>query len=89
MKRAGKQLLEGKNIVGVSLPVRIFEPRSMLTRITDLWSGGPYYFNKAASCTNPIERMKLITTYAVNGMHMNIKQLKPFNPILGETYEVK
>jgi hypothetical protein len=87
MKRAGQQLLEGKNIVAISLPVRIFEPQSTITRITEIWGAGPIYLNKAKKTNDPIERMKLVITYAVAGLHMNIKQLKPFNPILGETYE--
>ena len=48
LKTAGKTLMEGKNIVGVSLPVRIFEPRSSIERMTDIWSFGPIYLNRAA-----------------------------------------
>jgi hypothetical protein len=87
MKRAGKQLIEGKNMVGVSLPVRIFEPRSTLERITDIWGGGPLYLNKISYCSDPVERMKLFITFVISGLHMNLKQLKPFNPILGETLQ--
>jgi hypothetical protein len=87
MKRAGQQLLEGKQLIGVSLPVRIFEPRSTIVRLTDLWGSGPLYLNKAAKCRDPIERMKMIIAFSISGIHTNIKQLKPFNPILGETYE--
>jgi len=89
MKRAGKQLIEGKDIVAISLPVRIFEPRSMVERITDLWGSGPHYINLACKTQDPVQRMKLIMAFCVSGLHMNLKQLKPFNPILGETYEVK
>ena len=48
MKSAGKQLMEGKNVVGISLPVRIFEPRSTIERICDWWAFGPIYLTKAA-----------------------------------------
>lgn len=88
MKRASKQLIEGKNMVAVSLPVRIFEPRSTLSRITDIWGAGPHYFDKISNCCDKIERMKLWISFAISGMYMNLKQLKPFNPILGETYQV-
>ena len=87
MKRAGQQLLEGKNVVAISLPVRIFEPQSTVTRITEVWGAGPNLINKAAAVRSPLERMKYVISYAIAGLHMNIKQLKPFNPILGETYE--
>lgn len=89
MKRAGKMLLEGKNIIGISLPSKIFEPKSTLVRIIELWGTGPIYLNRAAKLCNgnTIDMMKNIITFVVSGLHMNIKQLKPYNPIVGETYQ--
>lgn len=40
--------MEGKGIVAISLPVKIFEKRSTIERLCDLWSTGPYYLKKAA-----------------------------------------
>lgn len=51
MKTAGKTLMEGKNVVGISLPVRIFEPRSSIERMCDGWAFGPIYLNRAAQTT--------------------------------------
>jgi hypothetical protein len=48
MKSAGKTLMEGKNVVAISLPVRIFEPRSLIERICDWWAFGPIYLTRAA-----------------------------------------
>lgn len=48
MKQAGKQLMSGQNVVAISLPVRIFEPRSTLERITDNWAFMPIYLKMAA-----------------------------------------
>ena len=48
MKKAGKTLMEGKNVVGISLPVRIFEPRSPIERVSDWWAFGPIYLTRAA-----------------------------------------
>jgi hypothetical protein len=31
--------------------------------------------------------MKLCITFAVSGLYKNTRQLKPFNPILGETLQ--
>ena len=45
---------------------------------------------KAAQETDPIERMKLITTFLLSGLHCNpvlCKSKAPLNPILGETYQ--
>ena len=79
--------MEGKGIVAVSLPVRIFEKRSTVERICDLWCTGPQYLKKAALEVDPLERLKLVITFVVSGMHQVASQRKPFNPILGETYE--
>jgi hypothetical protein len=39
--------------------------------------------------TNPLEKLKLVTTYAMTTVHLAVAQLKPFNPILGETFQSK
>ena len=87
LQSVGKKLMEGKGIVGISLPVRIFEKRSMIERICDLWCTGPIFLRKAALETDPIERMKFAITFVVSGMHVVASMRKPFNPILGETFE--
>jgi len=38
---------------------------------------------------DPIERLKLVITTSIAGMHLCTGQLKPFNPILGETLQCK
>jgi hypothetical protein len=79
--------MNGKGVVAVSLPVRIFEKRSMLIRMCDLWVTGPKYLTKAGKVKDPIERFKLVMAFMISGMHMGSPQKKPFNPILGETYQ--
>lgn len=38
VKQIGRQLLAGKlNLINVSLPVKIFEPRSYLEKLADVW----------------------------------------------------
>jgi Oxysterol-binding protein len=87
-KRIGKSLLSGKSVTTISLPVRIFEPRSFLERMTDIWCFAPIYLPKAASIVNdPVERLKYVIVFLLSGLHRGGKQLKPFNPILGETYQ--
>lgn len=81
--------MEGRGIVAVSLPVRIFEKRSTVERICDLWCTAPIFLRKAATeaMNDPLERMKYVITFVVSGMHQVASQRKPFNPIIGETYE--
>jgi len=52
IKKISASVAEGRGMVGVSLPVRIFEPRSTIERITDLWG---YLTNYVSKCiTNPV-----------------------------------
>lgn len=89
-KQFGQNLISGgeeRSIVNVSLPVYLFESRSYLERITDNWCYLPHYMKKAAEAKDPVERFKCVVSLLVGGLHNTCKQLKPFNPILGETYE--
>jgi hypothetical protein len=79
--------MEGKTVVGVSLPVRIFEPRSTLERMVDFWSTAPVYLTRAAETDDPVERMKNVICFCMSTLYYGTRQLKPFNPILGETYQ--
>jgi len=65
--------MEGKNIISVSLPVRIFEPRSTIERISDWWSFLPIYIRMAAATNNPIYRFKLTVTMALAGLYNQVK----------------
>ncbi|TDH71347.1 hypothetical protein CCR75_003514 [Bremia lactucae] len=87
IKSAGAKILEGKSAVSLSLPVRIFEPRTNLERICDLMLYAPTFLNVAATQDNVLERFKYVLTFAVAGLHHSIGQLKPFNPIVGETFQ--
>jgi hypothetical protein len=87
IKSAGAKILEGKSAVSLSLPVRIFEPRTNLERVCDLMLYAPTFLNVAYAQSEPLERFKYVMTFAVAGLHHSIGQLKPFNPILGETFQ--
>ena len=80
-------MLQGLTITHISLPVRIFEPYSTLQRIINLFSFMPKYLPQAAAQTDPLERMKLVIASAISGSYLCSGQLKPFNPILGETLQ--
>lgn len=87
LKELAKNLLTGKGIVAISLPVRIFQPKSLLERILDACSFVPTFFKKACETTDELLRMKYILAFIVSGMYVSADLRKPFNPILGETLE--
>ena len=72
VKKLASSVFKGKGVVGISLPVRIFEPRSLLDRITDWWSLFPHYLNQAAKSYDVVERFKLTLVAIIGGMHMGI-----------------
>ncbi len=87
LTQAAKCIFQKEGFVRISLPVRIFEPRSTLDKIIDAWRLAPTYLTRAAHQTDPILRMKDIITFAVSGIYCSMTQMKPFNPLLGETLE--
>lgn len=80
-----------KRMVGgppVSLNVRIFGPQSSLQRNIEAWSYAPLYLKKASNPNiSPIERMKQTMAFIISGFIITCKQIKPFNPLIGETFE--
>lgn len=90
MKSLGKKLITGKfDLLKVSLPVKIFEPRSYLQKLCDPLAF-PAIIQKAAMATSPEERLKWVVAYFVAGYHRAfLTWSKPFNPILGETWHAR
>jgi len=86
LKKLGSALFKGRSPVGMSLPVRIFEPVSLIERIGNWWTLYPHYFGLAVKTNDHLERFKLVMSSIIGGMHMGISQWKPFNPLLGETF---
>jgi hypothetical protein len=78
---------EYADLINQSLPVGIFEPRSNLERMCDQWAFAPIYLVRAGLNQSPVERMKNVIAFVISGLQNTLAQKKPFNPILGETYQ--
>ena len=74
-------------VMSLSLPIRIFEPRSMLERISDWFCFAPVLLTKAGSMKNKVEAMKYVIAFSVSALFRSSEQLKSLNPMLGETYQ--
>jgi hypothetical protein len=81
----------GKELSKIAMPAAWCEPLSFLQRITE----NVYYSDLLCKANDPIlsadpcKRMEYVAAYAVTGISSNIDRLsKPFNPLLGETYEL-
>ncbi|KAK2190624.1 hypothetical protein NP493_74g05044 [Ridgeia piscesae] len=71
------------------MPVIFNEPLSFLERIAE-YMEYTSLVEQAAACDDPVERLELVTAFAVSATASNWDRLgKPFNPLLGETYELE
>jgi len=52
------------------LPIKIFEPRSSIQRICDLWTNGPIYLKKAAQTNDHLERLKLVIAFTISSVYI-------------------
>ena len=89
LTKIGGNILKGQSIMNVSLPVFLFDPRSMHEVFCYELRGAPYYLTKAYYSPDEFERIKWIVVYLVSQLYITTLQLKPFNPIIGETFQCK
>eukprot|EP01017_Pseudomicrothorax_dubius_P034948 TRINITY_DN4845_c0_g5_i1.p1 TRINITY_DN4845_c0_g5~~TRINITY_DN4845_c0_g5_i1.p1 ORF type:complete len:480 (+),score=102.22 TRINITY_DN4845_c0_g5_i1:74-1513(+) len=88
LKKVGSSILAGKSPFLIPLPVHIFTHRSYLQRIASSLGFVPHYFDRAVQIPHePIEQLRLIVATFLASLHLNMDQQKPFNPILGETFQ--
>ena len=75
------------NLVGLSLPARIFDSITMLEYFAYSTRYAPYFLSKAANLPDSFERFKLFTSWTVASLHFSLKNAIPLNPRLGETLQ--
>lgn len=46
-----------------------------------------YFMTKANAQSDPLERIKFLGAFAVSKLHLTLTMQKPFNPVLGETFQ--
>jgi hypothetical protein len=59
--KLGKNILTGNGIMNVSLPIRIFDQRSLLEVFAHQCSLAPYFLEKAYLQENPLDKLKYVT----------------------------
>lgn len=86
----GKNLLQGNSILNISFPVYIFDKRTLHQVFCYEHRLAPYFLSKAAFCTgDKIERLKWVTCFLISFLHFTTIQIKPFNPLIGETFQCR
>ncbi|XP_014064477.1 oxysterol-binding protein 1 isoform X3 [Salmo salar] len=78
----------GKELSKIPMPVNFNEPISMLQRLSEDLE---YYelLDKAAKCQSSLEQLCYVAAFTVSSYSTTVHRTgKPFNPLLGETYEL-
>ncbi|XP_067136347.1 oxysterol-binding protein 1 isoform X2 [Centruroides vittatus] len=77
----------GKELTKIPMPVNFNEPLSTLQRLTEEYEYSDL-LDKAAKCDDSCEQMTYVAAYTVSAYATTSNRTgKPFNPLLGETYE--
>ena len=76
----------GKDLSKISMPVTLNEPLSTLQWLCEELEYSDLV-DKAVSSFTPLERMSWVTAFAISAYGSTRARHKPFNPLLGETYE--
>ncbi len=87
IKKVGSNLLSGKSIMDISLPVQIFDKRTMLQVLAYEMCLAPIFLTRSYYSNDILEKLKWSTVFLVSQLNLSPLQTKPFSPILGETFQ--
>jgi hypothetical protein len=77
-----------KELHRFTVPIVWNEPLSLLQRMAENMKYCDALLDKGADCRSGLDRMKCVAAFLVSGTSIHNNRLsKPFNPLLGETYE--
>ncbi|XP_015762433.1 PREDICTED: oxysterol-binding protein 1-like isoform X1 [Acropora digitifera] len=77
----------GKELSKIPMPVNFNEPISMLQRLTEELEYA-HLLDRAAACESSTEQMCYVAAFTVSSYSTTATRVgKPFNPLLGETFE--
>uniref|UniRef100_A0A671VEA2 Oxysterol-binding protein n=1 Tax=Sparus aurata TaxID=8175 RepID=A0A671VEA2_SPAAU len=78
----------GMELSKIAMPVVFNEPLSFLQRISE-YMEHTHLIHKACSLSDSLDRMQVVAAFAVSAVASQWERTgKPFNPLLGETYEL-
>eukprot|EP01117_Protostelium_nocturnum_P018665 TRINITY_DN784_c0_g1_i1.p1 TRINITY_DN784_c0_g1~~TRINITY_DN784_c0_g1_i1.p1 ORF type:complete len:442 (+),score=146.87 TRINITY_DN784_c0_g1_i1:292-1617(+) len=76
----------GADVTTITIPVSFCEPISFLMKLAEAIQYNDL-LDKAAQCEDSLERLMYVSVFACSVWISTERQAKPFNPLLGETYE--
>jgi hypothetical protein len=77
----------GKDLSKIPMPVNFSEPLSMLQRLTEDYEYADI-LDAATKCTDACEQLAYVAAFTISSYSTTSSRTgKPFNPLLGETFE--
>lgn len=78
----------GKDLTKMSVPVYFNDPANILQKCATSMEYVDI-LDKAIKCKDPLKRLAIVATYVITNLTcLERNATKPFNPLLGETYEL-
>ena len=87
LKQIGSNLFKGKSVMNIAFPVTIMDHETVLERIAKTYIHLPAFAEKLVKEKDPVEKMKIFSSYAISCIYPSVKQPKPFNAPTGETLQ--
>ena len=84
-----QNIMKSKSILNISLPVFMFDKRTLQIAYAHEQKLAPLLLTKAAYSKDKFERIKWVTSHLISYLHFSVIQIKPFNPIIGETFQCR
>lgn len=79
----------GKELSKITMPVIFNEPLSFIQRLCEYMEYSRL-LQRASMVEESIKRLEMVTAFAISALASQLERLgKPFNPLLGETFEYK
>ena len=87
MKFIIKNIFSGGSLFKISLPVSVFGEESNLSLLLSSYRHAPVELDAAAIESDPLQKFLKVVRFALTCPTCYVRCDKPFNPILGETYQ--
>lgn len=70
-------------------PLKYFEAMSYVERLCEWFTNIPHFLSEKSlkQKSDPVFRLRMAARAIISTLYMTVKPSKPFNPILGETYQ--
>ena len=89
LKKLRTNLIQGRSVLNISFPVFLFDKRTMHQVFEYEQSISPIFLTLASLSKEKYERLKWLIIFGISQLHMSTIQVKPFNPIIGETSQAR